>query len=654
MAAWRDQRRQYRQLRHRKCSDFWSAKVEADQSDPRRLWKLVDTLLGRGSKPVSSTIDVEAFSRHFVDKVDQVRLKTSGAPGPTFTPPRVDTALRAFKLLSSEDIAGAIRTLPDVSSAADPMPTFVLKQVADLLLPFIEELFNRSLTVGHFPVNFRDAFITPIVKKPGMDASDVRSYRPISNLSVLSKLLERLVARQLTCYLNAANLLPQLQSGFRSAHSTETAIFRVLSDLLQAVDRGDVAVLVLLDLSAAFDTVDHEILLQRLDTTFGLRGSVLDWFRSYLSDRSQYVRCGPCRSATSRLTCGVPQGSVLGPILFIMYTADLIALVEKHDLSAHLYADDTQLYGWCHPGAVDGLSTSVSTCLADVSGWMRANRLCLNPDKTEVLWCTTNRRQHQLPTSALLVDGASVTPVKTVRDLGVFVDSDLGMRSQVQRTVSSCFAALRQLRQLRRSVPPTTLRTLVAALVTNRLDYANSVLVGLPAYLARRLQSVLNSAARLILHLRSSDHITNALISLHWLRVMERITFKTAVLMFKVLHGSAPQYLGPFARVADHPGRQGLRSATSQKLLVPVHKLATVGSRAFPVAGAKVWNKLPPCVTSCTTLSAFRRELKRHLFLHSYPDLRDASVKSAPATLSTSGPSSSLATLATLKIYELN
>ena len=310
----------------------------------------------------------------------------------------------------------------------------------------------------------------------------------------------------------------------------------------------------------------------------------------------------------------------LGPILFILYTADLVLLIERHGLSPHLYADDTQLYGSCRPDAVDELSAKVTNYVQDVVTWMKSNRLSLNTSKTEILWCATNRRQHQLPSTPLDVDGASVLPVKSVRDLGIYLDSDLGMKTHVRRLVSGCFSSLRQLQQIRRSVPPATLKTLVVALVLSRLDQGNSVLVGLPAYPVDRLQSVLNAAARLILRLRINDHITDAIAGLHWLRPTERVTFKIATLMFKVLHGMAPGYLGPFIKLRDLPGRQGLRSSDTQRLLVPPHKLTTVGSRAFPVAGARIWNALPDSVIELPTLLQFRRKLKRYLYTISYPD----------------------------------
>ena len=196
--------------------------------------------------------------------------------------------------------------------------------------------FVTALTTGSVPSSFKAAYVTPLLKKVGLDPADVSSYRPISNLSVMSKLLERLVAKQLVGYLTAFGLLPRLQSAYRAHHSTETAVLKVMTDILRALDTGNLAVLTLLDLSAAFDTVDHATLLRRLSVTYGLDGAVLSWFRSYLSGRTQFVRCGSSRSASSTLSCGVPQGLVLGPILFLLYTADLLGLIKQRDLIPHL------------------------------------------------------------------------------------------------------------------------------------------------------------------------------------------------------------------------------------------------------------------------------------------------------------------------------
>ena len=514
--AWRTQRRFYRDLRSRKREAFWTETVAANQASPRQLWRSVDLLLGRGRAPVESTIGVDQFHQFFVDKVDSVRAATAGGPPPTYTPAPSAGRITDFQCVALDEVAAAIRRLPDKSCVLDVLPTPQLKSIADLIAPFLSELFNRSLSTATVPTAFKSAYITPMLKKQGLDSADPRSYRPISNLSVVSKLLERLVHRRIFDALNLQNLLPRLQSAYRRHHSTETAVLKVLSDILLAVDAGDLSVLALLDLSAAFDTVDHDILLQRLQTSFGIEGTVLNWFRSYLTGRNQYVRRGSSRSRPTALRFGVPQGSVLGPLLFILYTADLIGLIEGHDLRPHLYADDTQVQGSCRPGAAAQLQQKMSTCLDSVADWMRANRLQLNAEKTEILWCATQRRQYQLPASATRVGSEYVTPSASVRDLGIFIDSDVSMRSQVTRTVARCFAALRQLRSIRRSVPDQVFRSLVVSLVLPHLDYGNATLAGLPANQHRRLQSVMNAAARLIFRRRRSDHVSPLLRELHW------------------------------------------------------------------------------------------------------------------------------------------
>jgi len=271
----------------------------------------------------------------------------------------------------------------------------------------------------------------------------------------------------------------------------------------------------LLDLSAAFDTVDHQILIRRLETSYGLGGVVLSWFKSYLDSRTQYVRCGRLTSTPATVIFGVPQESVLGPIRFLLYTTDLLRLIERHNLHPHAYADDTQICGFCPPSAISVLQEQMSACLAEVALWMRSNRLQLNTAKTEVLWCATSRRQHQIPQAPVQVGEDHITPAASVRDLGIYLDSDTSMRSHVSKTVSNCFAALRRIRRIRCCVPRQAVLSLVVSLVLSRLDYGSATLVGLPAYQIDRLQCVLNAAARLVYSSRRYDHVTPLLRELH-------------------------------------------------------------------------------------------------------------------------------------------
>jgi len=224
---------------------------------------------------------------------------------------------------------------------------------------------------------------------------------------------------------------------------------------------------------------------------------------------------------------------------------EMVSLIQQHCLSQHLYADDTQIYGASGPSYGQGaLLQKITGCLTAVADWMSANRLQLNPDKTEFMFLTSPRSQHRLPTSGPLIGSDVVSPSATVRDLGVFIDQDLAMKTHVQQTASRCFATLRQLRSISRCIPTSVFHSLVSA-----LDRPQQI--GLLQQSPDRLASLSHPASpvspkcrsKAHFNLRRCDHITDALISLHWHRVPEQITFKVATLTYRALHGSAPPYL---------------------------------------------------------------------------------------------------------------
>jgi hypothetical protein len=244
---------------------------------------------------------------------------------------------------------------------------------------------------------------------------------------------------------------------------------------------------------------------------------------------------------------------------------------------------------------------------------MRYNRLQLNVDKTELIWFTTPRRLPQLPTSAIPIGDHDITLSTPARNLGVYFDADLSMRRHVDIISGRCFASLRQLRGIRRYVTALVLQSLVKSLILTRLDYCNSALFGFPAV---RLQSVQNAADRLVFNLRRTDHITDALTCLHWLRIAERIRFKIAVMVYRSLHGQSPAYLTDFTLASV--GRANLRSAASHRLVVPRTRLSTIGDCAFPAAGATLRNSLPDDNTTSPTIHIFRDRLKTYLFRYSF------------------------------------
>ena len=233
-------------------------------------------------------------------------------------------------------------------------------------------MINLSLIIGYVPQAFKLAVVKPLLKKPSLDPAVLANYRPISNLPFISKILERVVVKQLTDHLQRNGLFEEFQSGFRAHHSTETALVKVTNDLLMASDSGLISVLVLLDLSAAFDTVDHNILLERLEDAVGITGTALQWFVSYLSNRLQFVHVNGESSSHTEVNYGVPQGSVLGPILFTLYMLPLGSIIRRHSIHFHCYADDTQLHLSMKPNNTHQL-VKLCECLKGTKIWMTSS-----------------------------------------------------------------------------------------------------------------------------------------------------------------------------------------------------------------------------------------------------------------------------------------
>ena len=274
--AWIREMERKRNLLERKEESVWNAKIASNAGNSKKLWSVLNSLQrkDRVIPPSTSNISAETLSGFFQDKVRAVRDDTSTADEPTFTK-LTDASFIAFQPCSTQEVRKFLIWSPPKSCSLDPLPTFILREFLDELLPFICIMCNVSLQHGLLPESQKAAIVTPILKKHDLDPEDVKSYRPISNLTFISKVIERIVASQLTGYLQINRLLPDHQSAYRQGHSTETALLKIFSDILDAADSAQVTLLGLLDLSAAFDSVDHDILLTRLRKSYGVGGTAL-------------------------------------------------------------------------------------------------------------------------------------------------------------------------------------------------------------------------------------------------------------------------------------------------------------------------------------------------------------------------------------------
>ena len=530
-----------------------------------------------------------------------------------------------FQAITEDELDVIIKDLNKKECEEDPIPVKLLVQCLDEIRPIILFIVNDSLKNGVFPEALKSALVRPSIKDENGDANSYKNYRPISNLPFMSKIIEKSVHRQLESHLQRHNLHAEFQSGYKSNHSCETATLAIYNDLLCLSDSRSKIILLLLDLSAAFDTVNHELLIGRLQKTYGLSGNVLNWFKSYLSNRSFSVYIGKHRSKKCFLTIGVPQGSILGPILFILYTKELIAIARKHGFQIHLYADDTQLYIEFNPLSQDisSIEQQIVECLAEIKDWMTANKLKLNPNKTEVLIASSVNRFSSWPNNGLsfTADGKSIEPSEVVKNLGIKFDKNLSFEEHISSVVQACYIQLRNLRALGSKLNFNLKKQLIHCLIFSKLDYCNGLFYGLPDKLIKKLQKVQNSCVRFLFGKEGYtkwESVTPLLQQAHFLPVKERIKFKIALMVFKCLNNIAPSYLRACISVKDEPLKTLRTDQDFFLLKTPSVTNLVRTERGFSFSGPYVWNNLPYELRTCCDINQFKKSLKTYLFKEAF------------------------------------
>ena len=353
--------------------------------------------------------------------------------------------------------------------------------------------------------------------------------------------MERCVIEQLMDHIHSNNLIEPLQSAYKSYHRTETALLKVKADILKVMDNQGFTCLVLLDLSAAFDAVDHKILLERLENYFGINSIALQWIELYLTNQSQRVVIGDmnttgAKSESISLKFGVPQGSVLGPILFTLYTCPL-GQVCANQVQYHLYADDQQIYLSFKPGPGRGTFSSGWMHLLDGEVYWRDQELD-GQEYVEVEWwkkLSSSFLEHinnsKIDNITIKVGSKNIIPAEHVRNLGFFMDRFCKNTKHINHLTSLLCYQLRNIHNIRGKLDFNTAKTVVQTLIISKLDYCNSLLAGTPQCHLSQLQRAQNMACRVVCNLRKYDHVSASTYSLHWLQVRECITYKVAYLV---------------------------------------------------------------------------------------------------------------------------
>ena len=533
----------------------------------------------------------ERFSKFFEDKIKTIRESIDSSSSEDDKNAKVNSInnpLCSFTPLTEAEILDILNKSPSTSCNLDPVPTWIIKACATTLIPTITSIVNFSITTSDFPPILKQAHVAPLLKKESLDRDNLKHFRPVSNLNFISKIIEKAVVKQLSEHLDINKISVPFQSAYKKGHSTETALLRVQNDIIHNLTHNNNVILLLLDLSAAFDTVDHSILLRRMEQTFGVKDSALLWFHNYLTGRSQQVLIGDTLSSPTTLQYGVPQGSVLGPYLFTLYTAPLVDLISDFGVGFHLYADDTQVYTPITTDSATSTLETIEILTKHIKFWMINNKLQLNDDKTELI--VFRRKGTELIANEVFVNNSKIKNSLVVRNLGVYLDEFLTMSDHISKLCQSLYYHIGNVSRIRDVLDTECTQLLINSLVTSRLDYCNSLLHGIPKFSIERLQKMQNRAAKVITQSKIHDHVTPILKQLHWLPVEKRIEFKIACLTYKCLHhSSAPDYLKSLIKLYE-PSR-ALRSCNSFKLDVPFPK-TRISNRTFTFAAPRVWNAL--------------------------------------------------------------
>ena len=495
-----------------------------------------------------------------------------------------------------------INSKPKLSAGFDEIPLKLLKS-SDNIIMALSHIFNLSLSTGKVISDFKIAKIIPLYKKG--DASDINNYRPISLLSNISKILEKIMYRRVISFLNRHNFFFENQFGFRKKCSTSQAISLLINSITNSFNKNEKSLAIFLDLSKAFDTISIEILLKKLDH-YGIRGLAYIWFKNYLLNRKQQVVCfGVLSSTINSSTMGFPQGSILGPLLFLIYVNDFNNCLTKS--KAVMFADDTTV--WTSHKNTSTLFQFMQSEMELIDRWLVFNKLSINIEKTKfMLFSTPNSNvggKHSLS-----IRNRQIDQVNSLKFLGVFIHNNLSWSLHMKYLISklrSCYGVVCKIKSL---VNKDSLLLLYHSLINSHLQYCISNWCFGNSTLITKLQQICNKFLRMIFELPYCSNINDIMKQCNILKINQLYKLETASLMFKLIQGGnkSPAFS---CNLHLNPCKYNTRNKAQY---ITHHCKTTVAKQSFSYQGPFIWNSLPANLkTSNQTFKCFRNNLKKFL-----------------------------------------
>ena len=618
-------------------NDWCRNKLSESEGNNKQTFKVLNDILGKKTKQalpdhLSEENLCNEFSEFFKDKICSIRddidmdqrssSQFLNQPSLTFVQSKnvVTRSFSKFIPMSEGDLTNIMKELSNKHCELDIIPTYIFKACVPFLMPFLLHIINSSLISGIFPTEFKKAIVRPTLKSNNPDRNILSSYRPVSNLCFFSKVIEKCVLHQLLQHLDRNDLFGNFQSAYRKFHSCETAITKVSNDILNTLDKSNNVFLIFLDLSSAFDLVDHPILLKRLSEQFHINDTVLHWFMSYLKDRSYSVKIG-CSISNGVITLyGVPQGSILGPILFLLYVWEIENIAKLYGLEIHMFADDLQLYiSFVNTNIYDNITT-IEHCLRHIKLWMSNNFLKINEGKTQLLIVSPkNSTNSMFSDLCVSFGGSTIFPSTNARNLGVNFDSSMSFLSHINDITSKGYYYLNNFYRVADKLTFTLKVQMITTYIIPLIDYCNVIFTAATQLAVNKLQKLLNTAVRFVFNLNGKRRrlsITPYLKKLHILPVNYRIKYKLCLLIYKCIQGCAPKYICDL--ITQKVSFSKLRSSNDLLSLHIDVPRSTYGEHAFSYIAPVHWNTLPLDLRLTSSLDDFKKRLKTYFFRQCY------------------------------------